>query len=81
MVPTNTECSQSKHVASTSTETVRLIKDGETEGGRGYGGEGRGRDHIPGMEVRGEGEIIYLSLVYTLTTRMTPVKWAARRTF
>ena len=33
----------------TSTETVRLIRDGE-KGGRGYGGGGRGR------------EIIYLSL-------------------
>ena len=33
----------------TSTETIRLIRDGE-KGGRGYGGGGRGR------------EIIYLSL-------------------
>ena len=38
-------------VCLTSTETVRLIRDGE-KGGRGYGGGGRGR----------WGKIIYLSL-------------------
>ena len=46
----------------TSTETLRLIRDGE-KGGRGYGGEGRGR--------------LY-TYRYTVTTRMTPaLRWAA----
>ena len=36
----------------TSTETIRLIRDGETVGGRGGGG----------MEVGGEGDYVYLSL-------------------
>ena len=42
----------------TSTETVRIIRDGE-KGGRGYGGGERGR--------------LYTSR-YTLTTRMTCIK-------
>ena len=41
-----------------STETVRLIRDGE-KGGRGYGGGGRGR--------------VY-TYRYTVTTRMTCIK-------
>ena len=48
----------------TSTETIRLIRDGE-KGGGGYGGEGRGR--------------LY-TCRYTVTTRMTPaLRWAAMR--
>ena len=47
-----------------STETVRLIRDGE-KGGRGYGGWGRG--------------ILY-TYRYAVITRMTPaLKWAAMR--
>ena len=49
-----------------STETIRLIRDGEKEGrgyGRGVGGEG---DYIP--------------IVYTVTTRVIPaLRWAAMR--
>ena len=46
----------------TSTETLRLIRDGG-KGGRGYGGEGRGR--------------VY-TYRYTVTTRMIPaLRWAA----
>ena len=49
----------------TSTETTRLIRDGE-KGGRGYGGGGRGR--------------LY-TYRYTVTTRMTPaLRWRAIRT-
>ena len=43
----------------TSTETVRLIRDGENGEGRGYGGGGRGR--------------VY-TYRYTVTTRMTCIK-------
>ena len=51
----------SKHGA----ETMRLIRDGEKGGGRGYGGGGRGR--------------LY-TCRYTVTTRMTPaLRWAAMR--
>ena len=39
-----------------STDTIRLIRDGEGGGGRGYGGGGRGR--------------LYINR-YTVTTRMT----------
>ena len=47
-----------------STETIRLIRDGE-KGGRGYGGGGRGR--------------VY-TYRYTVTTRMTSaLRWAAMR--
>ena len=47
-----------------STETVKLIRDGE-KGGGGYGGGGRGR--------------IY-TYRYTVTTRMTSgLRWAAMR--
>ena len=47
-----------------STETIRLIRDGE-KGGRGYGGGGRGR--------------LY-TYRYTVTTRMIPaLRWAAMR--
>ena len=50
----------------TSTETMRLISDGE-KGERGYGGGGWGRLYI----------YIY-TYRYTVTTRMTPeLKWAA----
>ena len=49
----------------TSTETVRLIRDGENGEGRGHGGGGRGR--------------LY-TYRYTVTTRMTPaLRWAAMR--
>ena len=45
-----------------STETTRLIRDGE-KGGMGYGGGGRG--------------ILY-TYRYTATTRLTPaLRWAA----
>ena len=48
----------------TSTETMRLISDGE-KGGKGYGGGGRGR--------------VYTHR-YTVTTRMTPeLRWAVMR--
>ena len=48
----------------TSTETIRLIRDGE-KGGRGYGGGGRGR--------------LY-TYRHTVTTRMTyALRWAAMR--
>ena len=48
----------------TSTETIRLIRDGE-KGGRGYGGGGRRR--------------LY-TYRYTVTTRMTSaLRWAAMR--
>ena len=48
-----------------STETIRLIRDGEKGGGRGYGGEGRGR--------------LY-TYRYTVTTRMIPaLRWAVKR--
>ena len=48
----------------TSTETIRLIRDGE-KGGRGYGGGRRGRLYTYG---------------YTVTTRMIPaLRWAAMR--
>ena len=48
----------------TSTETVRIIRDGET-GGRGYGGGDRG--------------ILY-TYRYTVTTRMiSALRWAAMR--
>ena len=48
-----------------STETVRLVRDGE-KGGRGNGGGGIGR--------------LY-TYRYTVTTRMTPasLRWAAMR--
>ena len=47
-----------------STETIRLIRDGEN-GGKGYGGGGRGR--------------LY-TYRYTVTTGMTPaLRWAAMR--
>jgi len=49
-----------------STETIRLIRDGETRG-REYGGGGRGR--------------LY-TYHYTVTIRMTPaLRWEAMRTF
>ena len=49
---------------STSTETMRLIRDGE-KGGRGYGGGGSGK--------------LY-TYRYTVTTRMTSaLRWAAMR--
>ena len=52
----------SSFMAVKSTETIRLIKDGE-KGGMGYGGGGRGR--------------LY-TYRYTVTTRMTPaLRWAA----
>ena len=48
-----------------STETMRLIKDGEKGGGRGYGGGGRGR--------------LY-TYRYAFTTRMIPaLRWVAMR--
>ena len=48
-----------------STETVRLIRDGEKGGG--------------GMEGGGKREIIY-TYRYTVTTRMIPpLRWAAMR--
>ena len=48
----------------TSTETTRIIRDGE-KGGRGYGGGGRGR--------------LY-TYRYTVTTRMTSaLRWAAMK--
>ena len=49
----------------TSTETIRLIRDGEKGGGgRGYGSGGRGR-YIP---------------TATVTTRMIPaLRWVAMR--
>ena len=44
---------------------MRLIRDGEKEGGKGYGGGGRER--------------LY-SYRYTVTTRMIPaIRWAAMR--
>ena len=47
-----------------STETIRLIRDGE-KGERGYGGGGRGR---------------LFTYRYTVTTRMTPaLRWAVMR--
>ena len=47
-----------------STETIRLIRDGEN-GGREYGGGGRGR--------------LY-TYRYTVTTRMIPaLRWAAMK--
>ena len=50
----------------TSTETIRLIRDGEKGEGRGYGGGGRRR--------------LY-TCRYTVTTRMTSaLRWAAVRT-
>ena len=50
----------------TSTETTGCIRDGEKEGGTGYGGGGGGRLYIP--------------VVYTVTVRMTPaLRWAAMR--
>ena len=48
----------------TSTETIRLIRDGENEGGRGYGGGGR--------------EIIYLSL-HCHHQKIPAVRWATMR--
>ena len=49
-----------------STETVRLIRDGEKVG------EG-------GVQVGGKGERLY-TYRYTVTTRMTPaLRWAAMR--
>ena len=48
-----------------STETIRLISDGE-KGGSGYGGGGRAQDYID----------LYSSYTYyytvSVTTRMTP---------
>ena len=64
------ECKRSRLLAEcftdslTSTETTRLIRDGE-KGGGGYGGGGRGR--------------LY-TYRYTVTSRMTSaLKWAAMR--
>ena len=49
-----------------STETIRLIRDGEKGGGEG------------GMEVGEEGD--YYNYRYTVTTRMTPaLRWAVMR--
>ena len=64
----NTPYSGSRHIKKTwcltSTETTRLIRDGE-KGGRGYGGGGRER--------------LY-TYRYTATTRMIPaLRWAAMR--
>ena len=48
-----------------STETIRLIRDGEERGGRGNGGGGGGR--------------LY-TYRYTVTTRMIPaLRWEAMR--
>ena len=48
-----------------STETIRLIRDGEKGEGRGYGG--------------GKRERLY-TYRYTVTTRMIPaLRWAAMR--
>ena len=53
----------SKHGGLTSTETIRLIRDGEKGGGGRGGGEGR--------------RILY-TYRYTVTTRMTPaLRWAS----
>ena len=58
----------------TSTETVRLIRDGETGGGGGGGAEGW-------TEVGEEGKRDYYTYHYTVTTRMIPaLRWAAMRT-
>ena len=52
--------------ATMSTETIRLIRDGENGGGGGYGGGGRGR--------------LYTQR-YNVTIRMTSaLRWAAMRT-
>ena len=54
-------------VCLTSTETMRLIRDGD-KGGRGYGGGGGG----------GGGD--YIPIAYTVTTRLTcALRWATMR--
>ena len=47
-----------------STETIRLIRDGE-RGGREYGGGGRGR--------------LYISITTVTTRRTSALRWAAMR--